>query len=77
MPVPVSQGDMDALFSLTDDLGIHREAITVPIGKRDPGGVKQAGGQLTITLPETTPVQEWCAAVLKQELAELGYTELP
>ena len=77
MPVPISQNDMEALFALTDDLGIHREAITVPLGKRDPGGIKQAGGQLTITLPESTPVDEWCASVLKDELAVLGYEELP
>jgi hypothetical protein len=77
MPAPVSQNDMDALFALTDDLGIHREAITVPLGKRDPGGIKQAGGQLTITLPESTPVEEWCASVLKDELAVLGFQELP
>lgn len=77
MPVPITQNDMEALFSLTDELGIHRESITVPLGKRDPGGVKQAGGHFTITLPETTPVDEWCTGVLKEELAALGYSELP
>ena len=77
MPMPVSQHDMDALFALTDELGIHRESITVPLGKRDPGGVKDLRGQLTITLPESTPADEWCATVLKEELAVLGYQELP
>ncbi|MCC2670754.1 MAG: hypothetical protein K0Q72_3225, partial [Armatimonadetes bacterium] len=29
MPKPISQTDMDAVFAVTDDLGIHRESITV------------------------------------------------
>lgn len=77
MPVPVCQNDMDTLFELTDELGIHRESITVPLGKRDPGGVKVVSGHLTISLPETIQVREWCATVLKVELAALGYEELP
>jgi hypothetical protein len=78
MPSMIQQGDMDAVFAVTDDLGIHREAITVPLGKRDPGSVRQsAPGQLTITLPESVPAAEWAQGTLKEELALLGYEELP
>jgi hypothetical protein len=77
MPTPVQQSEMEAVFQVTDDLGIDRESITVPLAKRDPGGVKDlGGGQLQITLPESTPAGEW-AATLRQELAVLGYEELP
>jgi hypothetical protein len=69
---------MDAVFAVTDDLGIHRESVTVPLGKRDPGGVKQLpGGQLQITVPESVDAAGWCQTALRQHLADLGYEELP
>jgi len=78
MPKPISQSDMEAVFAVTDELGIHRESITVPLAKRDPGEVKDLGaGQLQITVPETTPAADWSVGVLRDELAKLGYEELP
>ena len=44
MPIPIRQSDMEAVFQVTDELGIHRESITVPIARRDPGVVKRLGG---------------------------------
>jgi hypothetical protein len=78
MPTPISQSDMETVFAVTDQLGIHRESITVHLGKRDPGSVRTAGGnQVQITLPETSPAAQWCETVLREELAALGYEELP
>ena len=78
MPIPISQSEMEAVFAVTDQLGIHRESITVQLGKRDPGSVRSAGGnQVQITLPECTPAAEWCETVLRGELAALGYEDLP
>lgn len=78
MPTPITPSDMDEVFKVTDDLGIHRESVTVQLGKRDPGAVRQlAPNQIQITLPEETPAAEWCQASLKEELAKLGYEELP
>lgn len=78
MPTPIRQEDMEAVFALTDALGIHREAISVPLGKRDPGGVRDLGrGQLQVTLPETRGAAEWVESTLRPELALLGYEELP
>jgi hypothetical protein len=78
MPTPITQSDMEAIFAVTDALGIHREAITVPLARRDPGEVARiAPGQLRIGLPETTPAVEWAEAVLRPELAKLGYEEIP
>ena len=78
MPTPISQSDMEAVFAITDQLGIHRESVTVQLGKRDPGSVASAAGnQVQITLPECTPAAEWCETVLRRELAALGYDELP
>ncbi len=78
MPIPVRQEDMEAVFAVTDALGIHRESITVPLGRVDPGGVRNlGGGQLRIQLPETANPQEWSQTTLKAELDKLGYCELP
>lgn len=78
MPIPIRQSDMEAVFKLTDELGIHRESITVPLARRDPGGVKDMGrGQLQITVPESADPEAWAQDVLRQELAMLGYEELP
>ena len=78
MPVTIQQRDMEAVFKVTDDLGIHREAITVPLGKRDPGGVKDlGGGQLQVTLPESVDAEEWSETTLREELGVLGYEPLP
>jgi len=69
---------METVFAVTDELGIHRESVTVPLAKRDPGGVKTlGGGQLQITIPESVPTTEWAAGPLRELLAELGYEELP
>ena len=50
----------------------------VPLARRDPGGVRSLGGnQFEITVPETTEPAEWSQTTLRQELAALGYEELP
>ena len=78
MPTPISQIDMDEVFKVTDDLGIHRESVTVPLGKRDPGDVRRLGpDQIRITLPEGLDAAAWCQSSLREELARLGYEELP
>jgi hypothetical protein len=65
---------MEAIFAVTDALGIHREAVVVPLGRKDPGSVRQLGQQVQITLPASTPVVEW-TETLRAELAKLGYEE--
>ncbi|MFN3649556.1 MAG: hypothetical protein ACK47B_08220 [Armatimonadota bacterium] len=78
MPVPVRQADMDAVFRVTDELGIHRESVTVPLARQDPGGVKDlGGGQLRITLPESEEPDAWAEGTLRGELEKLGYEPLP
>jgi hypothetical protein len=74
MPRPITQSDMEAVFAVTDDLGIHRESITVPLGKADPGEVRDlGGGQLRIVVPESPPAGEWAQSTLREELARLGF----
>lgn len=72
MPGPISQADMEAIFAVTDALGIDREAIVVPLGRKDPGAVRRQGAQIQITLPASTPAAAW-SETLRGELAKLGY----
>jgi len=75
VPMPVAMGmkDMDAILSVTDALGIHREAVTVPLRRKDPGEVRAvAGGQVHIVAPESVEIEAWLPA-LRAELEKLGF----
>jgi hypothetical protein len=63
---------MEAIFAVTDTMGIHREEVVVPLGRKDPGSVRKLGNQVQITLPASLPTGEW-AATLRSELEKLGY----
>lgn len=72
----ITMNDMALVYEVVDDLGIDRESINVELGKEDPGGcVMGDGGMMKrevieITLPLTTPLQDWLP-VLKAGLQEL------
>jgi len=72
MPGPITQSDMEAIFAVTDAMGIHREAVVVPLGRREPGSVRRLGQQVQITLPASTPAADW-VSTLQAELEKLGY----
>ncbi len=63
---------MEAIFSVTDAMGIHREEVVVPLGRKDPGAVRPMGQQVQITLPVSVAVAEW-TETLRAELEKLGY----
>lgn len=73
MPVAMGMKDMDAILSVTDALGIHRESVTIPLRRKDPGEVRSmAGGMLQIVAPETGEIDAWLP-VLRAELEKLGH----
>lgn len=47
----VTQELMNRLFAVTDELGLDREAITVPLALEEEGAIRRAGGKIEITLP--------------------------
>ena len=65
MDVIITMEDMAAIYEVTDELGIDREAINVELGKEDPGyWAKGHGGMMQrevieITLPLTVRLDEW------------------
>ena len=69
----ITMDDMAAIFAVTDDMGIHRESVRVELSKEDPGSIVQgADGLIEITIPSTTPSQDF-AEELKAQLATMGY----
>ena len=41
----IDMSDMAAVFSVTDQMGIHRESVRVELTKEDPGSIGRDGGQ--------------------------------
>ena len=56
----VTMREIDAIFAVTDALGIHREALVIPLGPAAPGRVRRlASGKLEITVEAVRPLEEW------------------
>ena len=56
----VGMKEIDAIFEVTDLLGIHREALVIPLGPESPGRVRKLpNGKLEITVESHRPLDEW------------------
>ena len=56
----VTMREIDAIFEVTDTLGIHREQLTIPLGPESPGRVRTlANGKLEIVVEAVRPFDEW------------------
>ena len=56
----VTLKEIDAVFAVTDQLGIHREQIVIPLGPASPGRVRRLpSGKLEITVEARRPLEEW------------------
>jgi hypothetical protein len=63
----VTMKEIDAIFAVTDGLGIHREMLVIPLGPLSPGRVRKLpNGKLEITVDAHRPIEEWV-----KELPEL------
>ena len=70
----IGMADMTAIFGVTDDYGVDREQISVPLEKEDPGRVtKLPSGEVEIVVPLTVPIDQWLDT-LRTRLEVLGYT---
>ena len=69
----IGMDDMMAVYEITDQFGIDRETISVPLEKEGDGAVsRQPDGALEIVVPATSTTREWLPA-LKTELQRLGF----
>ncbi|MEX2598202.1 MAG: hypothetical protein WD533_00935 [Dehalococcoidia bacterium] len=72
----ITMEDMQAVYEITDELGIDRESINVELGKEDPGGWSKSISGMTkqevieITLPASVPLDTWLPQ-LREGLREM------
>jgi hypothetical protein len=56
----VTMKEIDAIFVVTDALGIHREKLVIPLGPASPGRVRRLPtGKFEITVDAERPIEEW------------------
>jgi hypothetical protein len=67
----VRMNEINQIFAVTDRLGIHREAIEIPLSPESPGRVERtASGKFRIVVDAEVPLAEWVRA-LETELNKL------
>lgn len=56
----VTMKEIDAIFAVTDGLGIHREALVIPLSPATPGRVRRLpSGKLEVVVEASRPLDEW------------------
>ena len=56
----VTMKEIDAIFEVTDALGVHREMLVIPLGPGSPGRVRRMpSGKLEIVVDAERPIAEW------------------
>ena len=56
----VTLTEIQAIFEVTDALGISREALVIPLSPGRPGRVRRLpSGKLEIVVDAQTPIDEW------------------
>ncbi|MBI1824279.1 MAG: hypothetical protein HY200_06050 [Nitrospirae bacterium] len=67
----VGMKEIFQIFSVTDELGISREMIEIPLGPEHPGKVRKLkNGKYEIIVESTDPLEEWILK-FKDEIAKL------
>jgi hypothetical protein len=56
----VTMKEIDAIFEVTDALGVHREMLVIPLGPATPGRVRRLpSGTFEIVVDAETPIEQW------------------
>lgn len=56
----IGQAEMEAIFGVTDALGIHREQVVVPLRPRSPGTIRRKpNGQYEIVVDAAREFADW------------------
>jgi hypothetical protein len=56
----VTMKEIDAIFEVTDALGVHREMLVIPLGPSSPGRVRRMPrGKFEIIVDAERPIEEW------------------
>ncbi|MEK6683751.1 MAG: hypothetical protein AABY46_03740 [Nitrospirota bacterium] len=67
----VGMKEINAIFEVTDRLGINREWIEIPLGPESPGQVKKLpNGKYEITVDAEIQIERW-VSVMEAELKKI------
>lgn len=67
----VTMKEIEAIFTVTDRLGISREWIEIPLGPESPGKVRKLpNGKYEIVVDAEVPIEQWLPS-MEAELARL------
>lgn len=68
---PIGMKEMDLIFSVTDEMGISREAIEVPLLPKGDGDVRLLPNKkFEIVIPETIELEDWLPK-MKEEIISI------
>ena len=56
---PVTLAEIHRIFEITDRLGIHRESLVIPLGRRMPGGVRRMPGSRIEVVVDAGDFEAW------------------
>ena len=69
---PIGMREMNLIFGVTDELGLSREVIEVPLFPKGLGAVsRMSNGKFEITIPVETELAKWLPT-LREKLIELS-----
>ena len=73
MPEAVTLREIEAIFQITDRLGIHRESLVIPLLPRHPGRVRaMTGGKIEIVVEKEGELADFLLTLEEQLKLVLG-----
>jgi hypothetical protein len=67
----VGMKEINAIFEVTDRLGINREWVEIPLGPESPGKVRKLpSGKYEIVVDAEVPIEQWVSK-METELKKL------
>lgn len=68
----VGMKEIEQIFTVIDRIGVHREAVVIPLRPATPGSVKRLpNGKFEIVVDAEIPLDDWLPE-LERRLLELG-----
>lgn len=68
----VGMKEIEKVFSVIDRIGVHREAVVIPLRPASPGSVKRLpNGKFEIVVDADVPLDDWLPEI-ERRLLELG-----
>lgn len=69
----VGMREIEKIFAVTDAMGVHREALVIPLGPATPGRVRKLpSGKIEIVVDATVPIDEWVQRLPEMIGAAMG-----